>query len=126
MTKLFLKSKCRFLEPLITGDYPNSMRSRVGNRLPKFSQAQSLAVKGSFDFIGINHYTTWYAKHNDTNIFGVLLNDTFADMGATTLRMFYSPHLSFFKFAKNSLCFLAYFKVVYGVSKDDVLTIYLF
>ncbi|KAI5678923.1 hypothetical protein M9H77_09873 [Catharanthus roseus] len=74
-----------FLEPLITGDYPNSMRSRVGNRLPKFSQAQSLAVKGSFDFIGINHYTTWYAKHNDTNIFGVLLNDTFADMGATTL-----------------------------------------
>lgn len=62
------------------------MRTRVGSRLPKFSPAESLAVKGSFDFIGINHYTTWYAKHNSTNIIGVLLNDTTADMGATTLR----------------------------------------
>lgn len=62
------------------------MRTRVGSRLPKFSPAESRAVKGSFDFIGINHYTTWYAKHNSTNIIGVLLNDTTADMGATTLR----------------------------------------
>lgn len=74
-----------FLEPLITGEYPNSMRTRVGSRLPKFSPAESLAVKGSFDFIGINHYTTWYAKNNNTNIVGVLLNDTVADRGAITL-----------------------------------------
>lgn len=74
-----------FLEPLITGDYPNSMRTRVGNRLPKFSEAQSSSLKGAYDFIGINHYTTWYTKHNETNIFGLLLNDTFADSGTLSL-----------------------------------------
>lgn len=74
-----------FLEPLIVGDYPNSMRTRVGKRLPKFSQAQSLALKGSFDFVGINHYTTWYAKNNSTDILGHLLNDSLADNGAITL-----------------------------------------
>ncbi|CAI9096483.1 OLC1v1032644C1 [Oldenlandia corymbosa var. corymbosa] len=74
-----------FLEPLITGDYPASMRTRVGKRLPKFSQAQSAALKGSFDFIGINHYTTWYVENNNTNIIGVLLNDSVADSGTSTL-----------------------------------------
>ncbi|KAK4430068.1 Beta-glucosidase 6 [Sesamum alatum] len=74
-----------FLEPLIRGDYPRSMRTRVGTRLPKFSQAQSAQVKGAFDFIGINHYTTWYANENNTNLIGVLLNDTLADSGAFTL-----------------------------------------
>ncbi|KAG9152159.1 hypothetical protein Leryth_019717 [Lithospermum erythrorhizon] len=73
-----------FLEPLITGDYPRTMRTRVGNRLPKFSQAESSLVKGSYDFIGINHYTTWYARLNRTNIIGVLLNDTVSDSGAFT------------------------------------------
>ena len=71
------------------GDYPSSMRTRVGKRLPKFSQVQSLALKGSLDFVGINHYTTWYAKNNSTNIIGDLLNDSLADSGAITLRMFF-------------------------------------
>ncbi|KAK4403101.1 Beta-glucosidase 6 [Sesamum angolense] len=74
-----------FIEPLIRGDYPRSMRTRVGNRLPKFSQAQAAQVKGAFDFIGINHYTTWYANENNTNVIGVLLNDSLADSGAFTL-----------------------------------------
>lgn len=91
---LYFFGLSRFLEPLITGEYPNSMRTRVGSRLPKFPPAESLAVKGSFDFIGINHYTTWYAKHNGTNIIGVLLNDTLADQGATTLRNALSLSLS--------------------------------
>ncbi|EYU28848.1 hypothetical protein ABFS82_12G093300 [Erythranthe guttata] len=74
-----------FLEPLILGDYPKSMRTRVENRLPRFSQAQSSQLKGAFDFIGINHYTTWYARENSTNIMGVLFNDTVSDSGALTL-----------------------------------------
>lgn len=74
-----------FLEPVITGNYPSSMRSRVGDRLPKFSAYESALVKGSYDFIGINHYTTWYASNNKTNIIGVLLNDSVADSGAVTL-----------------------------------------
>nr|BAO04176.1 hypothetical protein [Delphinium grandiflorum] len=74
-----------FLDPLVFGDYPSSMRKRVGNRLPTFSQAQSSLLKGSLDFVGINHYTTYYAKHNSTSIIGRLLNDSLADSGAVTL-----------------------------------------
>ncbi|EYU28849.1 hypothetical protein ABFS82_12G093200 [Erythranthe guttata] len=67
-----------FLEPLIFGDYPKSIRNRVENRLPRFSQTQSSKLKGAFDFIGINHYTTWYAEdRNGTNkTTEVLLDDS--------------------------------------------------
>jgi beta-glucosidase len=49
--------------PLTNGDYPRSMQSLVGNRLPKFSKEQSNIVNGSFDFIGLNYYTTTYAAN---------------------------------------------------------------
>ena len=62
------------------------MRSRVGGRLPTFSASESASVKGSLDFVGINHYTTFYAYHNSTNIIGVVLNDSIADSGAFTVR----------------------------------------
>ncbi|KAG5522452.1 hypothetical protein RHGRI_034586 [Rhododendron griersonianum] len=75
-----------FLDPLIFGDYPSSMIDRVGSRLPRFTKAESALLKGSLDFVGINHYTTFYAWHNTTNIAGVLLNDTTSDSGAITLR----------------------------------------
>ncbi|TVU15613.1 hypothetical protein EJB05_39143, partial [Eragrostis curvula] len=50
-----------FMDPLIRGDYPLSMRALVGNRLPQFTKGQSELVKGSFDFIGLNYYTANYA-----------------------------------------------------------------
>ncbi|XP_028787395.1 beta-glucosidase 24-like [Neltuma alba] len=50
-----------FMEPLNSGKYPGVMVRHVGKRLPKFSKRQSLLVKGSFDFIGVNYYTTYYA-----------------------------------------------------------------
>lgn len=74
------------------GDYPSSMRSRVGNRLPKFSQVEAALVKGSLDFVGINHYTTFYARNNSTNLIGTLLHDSVADSGTVTLRKFHSRH----------------------------------
>ncbi|XP_057418437.1 beta-glucosidase 40-like [Lotus japonicus] len=77
-----------FLDPLMFGDYPSSMRSRVGSRLPKFSPSESASLKGSIDFVGINHYTTFYARHNSSNLIGIVLNDTIADSGAVTLRKF--------------------------------------
>ncbi|XP_059431255.1 beta-glucosidase 13-like isoform X1 [Corylus avellana] len=52
-----------YLDPLTNGDYPHSMRSLVGNRLPKFTKEQSKLVKGSFDFIGLNYYTSNYAAY---------------------------------------------------------------
>ncbi|KAJ0096247.1 hypothetical protein Patl1_17273 [Pistacia atlantica] len=51
-----------FLDPVVYGDYPASMRKRVGIRLPPFSKRQSKRLTGSYDFIGINYYTTYYAR----------------------------------------------------------------
>ncbi|KAJ1440367.1 Glycoside hydrolase family 1 [Sesbania bispinosa] len=86
--KIITQSKClndRFLDPLMFGDYPSSMRSRVGNKLPKFTPSEAALVKGSLDFVGINHYTTFYARNNATNLIGVLLHDSIANSGAITL-----------------------------------------
>ncbi|KAJ0094502.1 hypothetical protein Patl1_16706 [Pistacia atlantica] len=74
-----------FLDPVMFGDYPSSMRSRVGGRLPRFSKSEAALVKGSVDFVGINHYTTFYASNDTLNIIGGLLNDSLADSGAITL-----------------------------------------
>lgn len=52
----------RFMEPLVYGSYPASMRSIVKERLPTFTDVEKELVKGSFDFIGFNYYTTRYAK----------------------------------------------------------------
>ncbi|KAK9291175.1 hypothetical protein L1049_009363 [Liquidambar formosana] len=51
-----------FLDPLVTGDYPISMKSIVRERLPEFSSAQAELVKGSYDYVGINYYTARYAQ----------------------------------------------------------------
>ncbi|KAM0004872.1 putative beta-glucosidase [Helianthus debilis subsp. tardiflorus] len=50
------------LDPLIFGDYPSEMRQYLGNQLPRFSSSESNFMKDSIDFIGVNHYTTTYAK----------------------------------------------------------------
>eukprot|EP00249_Psilotum_nudum_P019962 c27498_g1_i1 orf=501-2102(+) len=49
-----------FLDPIFFGDYPASMRERIGDRLPKFSSEEIVLLQNSLDFIGINHYTTRY------------------------------------------------------------------
>ncbi|KAJ9697880.1 hypothetical protein PVL29_007146 [Vitis rotundifolia] len=53
-----------YMDPLTYGDYPHSMRSLVGKRLPKFSKEQSETLKGSYDFLGLNYYTANYAAHS--------------------------------------------------------------
>ncbi|KAH7863679.1 hypothetical protein Vadar_020645 [Vaccinium darrowii] len=52
-----------FIHPLTYGDYPQTMRSLVGKRLPEFTPEQVSLVKGSFDFIGLNYYTAYYASN---------------------------------------------------------------
>ncbi|XP_061353580.1 beta-glucosidase 12-like [Gastrolobium bilobum] len=49
------------MEPLNSGSYPVEMVHYVGERLPKFSKEQSDMMKNSFDFVGINYYSTAYA-----------------------------------------------------------------
>ncbi|KAK1405190.1 beta-glucosidase 18-like [Heracleum sosnowskyi] len=50
------------LDPLVFGDYPAEMRQYLGNELPQFSLEEIEYVKGSIDFIGLNHYTTSYSE----------------------------------------------------------------
>ncbi|KAK2637115.1 hypothetical protein Ddye_031907 [Dipteronia dyeriana] len=52
-----------FLEPLKSGSYPADMVNNVGERLPRFNKEQSLMVQGSFDFLGLNYYTSNYATN---------------------------------------------------------------
>ncbi|XLU92539.1 beta-glucosidase 12-like [Arachis hypogaea] len=52
-----------FMDPLTKGEYAKSMRSYVGNRLPKFTEEEAKILIGSYDFIGINYYTSNYAAH---------------------------------------------------------------
>ncbi|XP_047338512.1 beta-glucosidase 18-like [Impatiens glandulifera] len=49
-------------DPLIFGDYPPEMREYHREELPEFSIEEKLLLKRSIDFIGINHYSTLYAK----------------------------------------------------------------
>ncbi|KAH9710304.1 Beta-glucosidase 12 [Citrus sinensis] len=53
-----------YMDPVINGDYPLSMHTLVKERLPKFTEEQSARLKGSFDFIGMNYYTSYYARNN--------------------------------------------------------------
>lgn len=49
------------MDPIVFEDYPQEMRERLGSRLPSISSELSAKLQGSFDYMGINHYTTLYA-----------------------------------------------------------------
>ncbi|CAI0378580.1 unnamed protein product [Linum tenue] len=51
-----------FMDPITTGDYPKSMKDILGKRLPKFTAEESNSLKGSFDYLGLNYYTSRYAS----------------------------------------------------------------
>ncbi|XP_057782328.1 beta-glucosidase 11-like isoform X2 [Salvia miltiorrhiza] len=70
------------IDPLVLGDYPEVVKKNVGARLPAFSADEVERVKGSSDFIGLNHYYTILAKDNPSilSLQGGLLTDMAADM----------------------------------------------
>jgi beta-glucosidase len=51
-----------FADPIWRGDYPESMKKRLGDQLPGFTAAEKALLKGSADFFGLNHYSTCYAR----------------------------------------------------------------
>ena len=53
----------RFLDPIFFGDYPATMRERLGDQLPKFSEADKELLQNSLDFVGLNHYTSRFIAH---------------------------------------------------------------
>ncbi|XP_052123578.1 lactase/phlorizin hydrolase-like [Frankliniella occidentalis] len=63
-----------FLDPILAGDYPELMRQRVGangaagggraaSRLPTFTEAERRLLAGALDFLGLNVYFGWRARH---------------------------------------------------------------
>lgn len=54
-----------FLEPVVRGDYPFSMRSLARKRLPFFTDNEQAMLAGSYDILGINYYTSRFSKHVD-------------------------------------------------------------
>ncbi|XP_033148313.1 beta-glucosidase 28 [Brassica rapa] len=63
--KRALQSKIDFrhLDPVIHGDYPETLKKQVGKRLPSFTAEQSRMLKNSSDFVGVNYYTARYIAH---------------------------------------------------------------
>ena len=43
------------------------MKRIVGSRLPSFTKAESNNIKGSVDFLGLNHYMSIYVKNNPSS-----------------------------------------------------------
>lgn len=52
----------RFLDPIVFGTYPIEMYEILGTSLPTFSLNDLKKLHDGLDFIGINHYTSLYAK----------------------------------------------------------------
>ncbi|KAL0323715.1 UNVERIFIED_CONTAM: Oleuropein beta-glucosidase [Sesamum calycinum] len=54
-----------FLEPIVTGHYPQTMIDNVPpENLAPFSHRESHRLKGSYDFVGLNYYTAMYATND--------------------------------------------------------------
>ena len=51
-----------FLEPLLYGDYPESMLEKT----PSFTDTDKLLLLNSFSILAINHYTTYYVDEKNT------------------------------------------------------------
>ncbi|XP_013612042.1 PREDICTED: putative beta-glucosidase 41 isoform X1 [Brassica oleracea var. oleracea] len=73
-----------FMDPLINGDYPASMKRLVEERLPEITAEMSRTIKGAFDFFGINHYTTLYTRNDRTRIRKLILQDASSDAAVIT------------------------------------------
>jgi beta-glucosidase/6-phospho-beta-glucosidase/beta-galactosidase len=56
-----------FADPVYLGDYPASMKQRLGSLLPRFTAAEKALLKGSYDFFGLNHYTSEYVANDPTD-----------------------------------------------------------
>ncbi|KAI4322845.1 hypothetical protein L6164_022499 [Bauhinia variegata] len=73
-----------FLDPLLTGKYPASMKEIVAERLPEISDAIRSSLVGSLDFVGLNHYTSVYARNDRTQISKLIFQDAASDAAVIT------------------------------------------
>ncbi|KAL5156784.1 Beta-glucosidase 12 [Glycine soja] len=83
-----------FMEPLTSGNYPQSMRSLLGRRLPKFTKQQVKLINGSFDFLGLNYYTSNYVVNAPKLSNGKPNYATDSNANLTSIDEFNDPTLS--------------------------------
>ncbi|KAK8947142.1 Beta-glucosidase 22 [Platanthera zijinensis] len=69
------------LNPVVFGDYPKIMKKIAGSKLPNFTSSQSNLLRGSYDFIGLNHYSSAFVSDN-SDILKESLRDFTSDMAA--------------------------------------------
>lgn len=74
------------MNPLVFGDYPDIVKKNAGKRIPAFTRYESMQVKGSFDFIGVNHYATLYVVDNSSSL-EFNGRDVMADMAIKIMSM---------------------------------------
>jgi len=55
-----------YADPIFKGDYPQSMKDAIGSRLPVFTADEKKLLNGSWDYFGMNHYTSNYVIDNPT------------------------------------------------------------
>jgi beta-glucosidase/6-phospho-beta-glucosidase/beta-galactosidase len=55
-----------FLAPIVHGQYPAAMRTKLGARLPSFSPEEAAMLVGSYDHLGLNHYSSMLVRENRT------------------------------------------------------------
>ncbi|KAJ4817237.1 beta glucosidase 11 [Rhynchospora pubera] len=89
------------LDPLAFGEYPSIMKKIVGSRLPSFTKGQSKMLKGSFDFIGLNHYITLYVMDDSNNTNSVPRDYTADIMVRTSGSKNETPHIQLTTVLRN-------------------------
>ncbi|KAK3020836.1 hypothetical protein RJ639_045518, partial [Escallonia herrerae] len=75
-----------FVNPLVFGDYPDIMKKKAGTRIPAFTKLESKQLKGSYDFLGVNHHITIYIKDKSSNL-QMECRDFSADLAAEMICM---------------------------------------
>ncbi|XP_021645207.2 beta-glucosidase 12 [Hevea brasiliensis] len=53
-----------FMQPITNGSYPWRVQKLVGDRLPNITANESQLLNGSYDFVGLQYYSAYYAKAN--------------------------------------------------------------
>ena len=56
----------QFLDPVFMGRYPDLVREMYGDAWPEHSEAELRALTEPFDFLGVNWYTGYDVRHDDS------------------------------------------------------------
>ncbi|MCO5570409.1 hypothetical protein L7F22_024130 [Adiantum nelumboides] len=75
-----------FMDPLVSGEYPETMRSMLGSRLPSFTEEEARDLRNSMDFVGINAVTAMYVTNKTVE------EETFYDGYFQDMRVVTTPY----------------------------------